>query len=152
MESVFALLGAIEWWHWWALAGILLSLELLTGTLILLWPAAAAGIVGSFALSPLPFPWPLQWAGFAAFMIVFAMAGERFIRPRFLASSRPELNERVAQLQGRKAQVVTAFADGRGRVEVGGSQWLSRHVSEANPELGDWVEVVDVDGATLLVR
>lgn len=151
MEWFFDYVTTAPAWHWLILALILLLAELLTGTQVLLWPAAAAVVTGVFAWGPWSLPWQIQWLVFGVLLFVFSFAGERFIRPKWLDSERPKLSSRTEQLVGARAKVITDFDAGTGRVEVKGSQWRAVLGQGTSPTIGDWVTVTAVEGATLHV-
>ncbi len=152
MDVVIGFLEGLTFWHWFVLAAVLIGIELITGSLVLLWPAAAAVLVGLAVLGPGPLPWQAQFLVFAILLLVLSLSGERFIRPRWLASDRPHLSSRADQLIGERARVVVAFSGGAGRVEVAGTQWPATVLGDDAPGAGDWVDVLGVDGATLEVR
>ncbi len=39
MDILFSVFDRMNMWAWWAIAGVILIAELLTGTTYLLWPA-----------------------------------------------------------------------------------------------------------------
>lgn len=151
MDAVVAYLNDIPAWHWLVLMLALLLIELVTGTLIVLWPAAAALVVAGLVGLPGPFPWPLQFLVFAVVLAIFAVAGEKFIRPKWLASNLPKLSSRSEQMVGVRAKVIATFDGLNGRVEAKGSQWRAVLDAGPAPVIGDWVTVTGVDGATLYV-
>ena len=64
-------------------------------------------------------------------------------------SDQPGLNRRAEQYIGRRAYVVEAIINGRGRIKLGDSTW-----SVTGPDLsvGQMVEIIGADGALLEVR
>lgn len=152
MDALIDFLTHLRFWHWWIFAALILVGEVLTGTTYLLWPAAAAGLVGLMVLSPAPMGWEMQLFAFAGLSAVLALAGDRFVRKRWFASDKPNLNERGRQLVGRTARVTAAFVNGAGRVDIAGSIWSAEAIDETNPSVDAVVEVVDVDGSALKVR
>ena len=71
METLIAFLESLTIWHWWGLAGVLLVLELMTGTTYLLWPTAAAFVTG--AVSILLFGWQIDLVVFAVINLVVCL-------------------------------------------------------------------------------
>ena len=46
------ILGAVEFWHWWALGGVLLIVEALVPGFVFLWLGVAASLVGDLVFLP----------------------------------------------------------------------------------------------------
>lgn len=136
-------------WHWWTLAIVLLGLEIATGTTYLLWPAAAAAVVGLIAG---PTGWELQLFVFAALTTVLTLAGDRFVRKRWMTSDKPTLNQINDQLVGQRVVAADAFSAGLGRVRVGDTVWRARLEGDDAIEAGAVLEVTGLDGVTLSVR
>jgi membrane protein implicated in regulation of membrane protease activity len=153
MESLTAFFDGLAVWHWLALAGVVLVLELLTGTTYLLWPTVAAAVVG-IAAWLLPIPWQAQIAAFAILTAVLVLFGDKLVAKRWrkLVSDKPHLNERAAQLRGQRVTAVAAFVAGHGRVRVGDTVWAAVLDDHGEAAEGAQLEVISVDGATLKVR
>lgn len=150
MEGLAGTLEAIAAWHWLVLGLVLLIAELMTGSTYLLWPAAAAWLVGLFMLF-VPIGWPAQLALFGLATLLSALTAGRFIRGRRPArADGAALNDNSARLIGQTAQAQSDFVNGRGRLRLGDTVWQGQSVQ---PVLdGDCVEVIGIDGATLNVR
>lgn len=154
MDALISYLSRVDAWHWLALAAVLTIVELLTGTTLLLWPAVAAGVLGLLLFLPVEIAWQVQLLIFAALTAVSALGGRRFVRGAWLVKAdRADVNERAAQLKGRAVIAVGEFALGQGRVKVGDTMWAARleHGHGHVPD-GAALEVVDLDGVTLVVR
>ena len=136
------------------LAVALLILEITTGTTYLLWPAAAAFIVGLTDMWLLDGMWELQLFLFAALTIAFTI----FVTPhakRWLHSIKRDhenLNKRGAQKIGKRAVVEAAFESGRGKVKYGDTLWLAESEGGADLAAGANVEITDVRGTTMIVK
>jgi membrane protein implicated in regulation of membrane protease activity len=154
MEPLIAFLDGLTFWHWWGLAGVLLVLELLTGTTYLLWPVVAAALVGVIDLTPWRPSWQIQIAVFAVLTAVLTLFGDKLVTKRWrrLVSDKPHLNERAAQLRGQRVTAVAPFAAGHGRVRLGDTVWAAVLEAPADVDEGASLEIVAVDGATLKVR
>jgi membrane protein implicated in regulation of membrane protease activity len=141
-------MAGAAFWHWWALGGLLVIVEVLAPGYMFLWFGVAAGLVGLLLAV-----WPglglsfqlLLYAGLL-FLCAFGWRWYRRLRP--VVSDQPELNRRGAQYLGRRFELVAPIVNGRGRIKVGDSSWVV-----AGPELptGRIVEVVGVEGAVLQV-
>jgi inner membrane protein len=86
---------------------------------------------------------------FAILSVLTVYAGKRFLMNNPIETTDPMLNDRGARLTGEIVTVVEAFADGRGRVKVGDTEWSARGVDAA---VGARVRVTGADGAVLLVE
>lgn len=142
-------IGPPQFWHWWALGGLLVIIEAFAPGFALLWLGIAAGLVG-LAL----FVWPeltleIQFLIFAALSVVSVVGWRWLQKARPIETDQPNLNRRGAQYVGRRIGLVTPIVNGRGRAKLGDSSW-----TVTGPELpaGETVEVVGVDGVVLEVR
>lgn len=151
MDGLVSALNGIAAWHWLVLGLVLLTAELLTGTSYLLWAAAAAWLVGLVMLV-VPLAWPGQLAAFGLITIVSAFTIGRHVRGRWprRRDAGAVLNDKSAHLRGALAQADGDFVHGRGRLRLGDSVWEGQ--STHSVQDGDRVEVLSVEGATLIVR
>jgi membrane protein implicated in regulation of membrane protease activity len=157
MDTLIGFLETLTIWHWWGLAAVLLVFELLTGTTYLLWPTAAASLVGLLAAVAPPFGWEAQLVTFAVVTAGLTWVGDRYFPKIHVRSDRPTLNERAEQLAGQKVIATVDFVAGRGRVRLGDSVWgavLTGEASAAQASVasGAVLEVVGLEGATLRVK
>jgi hypothetical protein len=150
MDALLTLLSQLQYWHWFALAIVLLGLELATGTTYLLWPAAAAFVTGVLMLL-IPMAWPAQFVAFSVATLAGAYLGRRYIKGKWLGrSDAPHLNEPHRELAGQRGVAAIAFENGIGRVRHGDTEW--RAESKDVISAGDTVEIVTVEGASLIVK
>jgi membrane protein implicated in regulation of membrane protease activity len=153
MDTLIGFLEGLTIWHWWGLAAGLLTLELLTGTTYILWPTAAAALVGLLSGGgPLSLGWEVQLVAFAAVTTVLTLAGDKFVAKRWLNTERPKLNERALQLAGEKVIALADFEAGQGRVKLGDTVWAAVLAEQTAASKGAVLEIVGVDGATLRVK
>lgn len=141
----------------WIAAGLaLLLLEVTTGTLWLLWPGVAALMFAAVAALYPDLPIAAQLVMFAGLAAALTVLGQRYFRgrPAALQSDRPKLNDRSAQMVGRRVTAVGAFQNGRGAVRVDDGQWSARLATDAPEPIADGaaLTVDDVDGVVLVVR
>jgi membrane protein implicated in regulation of membrane protease activity len=135
-------------WTWMIVAGLLLAVEVATGSGWLLWPAASAALVGVLTLAGLPLAWQGEIAIFSVLTIAGSLLARRFIAD-FRLRSGPDVNDRTGDLVGKTGLVTGAFSEGRGRVLVDGAEWEA----EADDAPTGKVVVVHVlGGARLKVR
>jgi inner membrane protein len=151
MDAVGALYSAHPFWIWLALGGLFLTIEVLTGSGWLLWPAGAAAVVALVTLTPLH-PGPAgEWIAFAVLTVAGAVVGRRWFRgaPR----GGPNINDPGARLIGHHGEASQTFEAGLGRVFVDGKEWSAETEGEQVIAAGAKIEVVAIcGGARLRVR
>ncbi|MEL7043355.1 MAG: NfeD family protein [Pseudomonadota bacterium] len=155
MQGLEFTLWPLTAWHWLALALVLFSIEMMTGTWDLLWVSIAAALTSAFAAFA-----PAGIAGWEGQMIVFAVAtitlfitGRTVFRKlREEVEEHPTLNKRMAGTLGQRGVVADDFAGGLGRVKLGDTVWSAQSVDGANLASGAAVIVEATEGNTLKVR
>ncbi len=139
----------VQFWHWWALGGVLGALEIVVPGFVLFWLGLAGILVGLMLLV-----WPdlslqLQLLSFAVFSVLSVMVWHRWMRNDQKPSDQPGLNRRAEQNIGRRAYVAEAIVNGRGRIKLGDSTWS---VTGPDVPVGQMVEITGADGALLEVK
>lgn len=142
-------------WSWLLLGFVLLGLELLAPGVFLVWFGIAALVVGGISVMPFAdvgwWPWQAQSVAFVVLSALFAMMGTRFLRrgETTTLSSESPLNDRVAQLTGRTADLISPIENGVGRIRLGDSIWRV-----SGPDLGEGtrVKIVGGNGEILVVE
>ena len=136
-------------WYVWFIAGlVMLIVELMAGTMYLLWAACAAFLAGLAALLLGSVAW-LPWVVFSVGTLLLAAVTRPFVHKvrigRGVASN-------VDSLIGKEAVVLQRIdhAANTGRVRIGGDEWRAR--AEDVVEAGARVVVLRVEGATLSVQ
>ncbi len=139
---------SLTFWHWFALGGGLLLLEVLTPGVVFLWLALAACLAGLLLLLLPGLAWQWQVLAFAVAAVVTVGVSFRWRRRLPLAGGDPGLNRRAAAYVGAESLLVQPIGPGHGRVQIGDTTWLAD-----GPELpvGARVRVVGARGAVLLV-
>jgi len=136
----------------WLIAGFaLLILEVLTGTSYLLWPAAAALIVGVLTFIPIGLGWEMQFLLFALLTSVLLYLGHTKLRPKMHGGEPSDLNDRARSMVGMRVKAIADFETGRGRVQVGDTQWRAS-MESGNAKAGDEMRIVSVKSTTLTVE
>ena len=133
----------------WMIGGVLLLIaEVLAPGFFLLFIGSAAIATGAFTLL-FGLGLPFQLALFALYSLLALMVGRRAYASSATASSDPNLNDRAAQLIGRRVTAISAIDEHSGRVQVGDGQWSARG---GPAEAGERVRITRVDGNCLIVE
>lgn len=136
---------------WWILALLLIAVEVVLPGYFMLWIGIAAAATGVVMLA-LP---DLSLLGQALVFAVLAFLSCAVywygLRPRLMRQDGGDalLNRRGEQKIGQRYVLAEPIVHGRGKAKVGDSLWL---VQGPDLPVGSMVEVVGVDGTTLLVR
>ncbi len=151
MDQLQALYSQHPIWIWLAVAGILLAIEVATGSGYLLWAAAAAGVTGLLTLTGLPLGLGGEVVVFSVLTIVSSLLSRRwFNRP---VPAHEDINDQSWRLVGRAGAAAGDIKHGRGRVFVDGAEWAAELDEAEALTAGAPVKVTGVvDGARLKVR
>lgn len=149
MEWLANLHASQPFWIWLAIGAAILAIEVTMTTEWLLWPAAAAGVVAVLTALGLPLGLAGEIIAFSVLTVIFTVLARRFITR--INPTEADINDRNSRLIGQRAQVVQAFAEGRGRVFISGSEWAAE-IDGAAPMVGESVIVESVSGSRLSVR
>lgn len=142
----------IAYWHWWIAAALLAILEMVMPGTMLIFFAAAAGVIGLVTLLLPDLGWQWQFAGFGVLSVagIFAWRKYRAAHPGELdGGEQPMLNKRAAQYVGRTVTIAEPIVNGSGKARVDDTLW--RVVGPDLPE-GTTVKVVKADGGFLTVE
>ena len=138
-------------WFWLALAMGLLIAELSTGTLWLLPPAAAAGLMGLAEQAPFTPDGPASWLLFAVLTLALTAAARSMgIKHKGTQEDTRAFNT-SDNFIGKPVRALTDFAGGQGRVRLGDTDWTARSAFQAPVTEGDHLVVEGIDGNVLLV-
>lgn len=140
-------MDGIVYWHWYALAAVLVILETLVPGVLFLWLAIGAGIAGTLLLVVPDMDPVHQLLVFAVASAIALYLGHRFLR-RPPPAAEPGLNRRADALIGQETVLVEAIANGQGRVHLGGSSWK---VTGPEAPAGTRVRVAAAEGTLLRV-
>ncbi|MEF0940688.1 NfeD family protein [Rhizobium sp. BR 362] len=146
------LIGELGPWSWWVAGFILLAAELIAPGFFLVWIGLAAVIVGALSLAfwdSAFWIWQVQLLIFAAFAVIVALLGRRYVYSDSQITDEPFLNQRGASLVGRTATLNEPITEGRGRIRLDDTYW-----TVMGPDLpaGTRVKVVASNGRDLTVE
>ncbi|RTE66586.1 NfeD family protein [Amphritea opalescens] len=137
-------------WHWLILGIVLLILEMLGASGFLIGLAVAALVVAAVVALGVVDSWSYQLLLFALLGITFTVLYWRVFRTFNSQTDEPLLNDRAAQLIGRKFVLEQNLENGQGRVQVGDTLWKA----EADTTLlaGTKVEIYASEGMMIKLR
>jgi len=135
-------------WTWLSIGAVLLTIEVITGTGWLLWPAGAAAVVAVIAVVTRALGLPGEIVVFALLSIATSLTARRYLKTADVQPGQ-NVNDRAHTLIGKTGQV-TGINPGHIRVLVDGAEW---EAEGEGLEAGATVQVVKVlGGARLAVR
>ncbi|RYG38415.1 MAG: NfeD family protein [Burkholderiales bacterium] len=132
---------------WWIAAGVLVAVELMTGTFYLLMLAAGAAIGALAAHLGLEPTGQMLAAGLVGGAAVVAWYRRRSQAPKPApATSNPDVNLDI----GQSVQVDGWSAEGQAQVQYRGAAWQARFIGQAPAQSGRHV-IRAVEGSCLLL-
>lgn len=143
------LVDDVQFWHWFALGGILGVLEILAPGFVLIWLGLAAILVGMILLAWQDMPFAYQLLAYAGFSVLSVFVWFYWLKTKPVESDKPSLNRRTEQLVGRRAPVVDPIVNGRGRIKLGDGTWA---VTGPDLPAGHMVEITGAEGTLLQVK
>lgn len=146
--DLFAWLNGIAYWHWLALAAMLVAFEITAPGYVFLWVAIAAAITGVVKLF-IPVGWEWQLLIFGVLSVGTVLLARRFIKKYSVETDQPSLNRREEQYIGQVYTLESAIENGAGRVKVADSVW---RVEGGDLPAGSKVKVVSVNGSSFVVE
>jgi membrane protein implicated in regulation of membrane protease activity len=145
--------GQVTWivfWHWWAVAAVLLVFEMMLPGVVFLFLAIGAAASGVVMMVVPGLSLELQLVVFAVVSVLSAVV----LRPTLKRLQRhrgadENLNARGDSLIGRTIVLDTPILRGQGRVKLGDGSW-----SVTGPDMaaGSRVRITAVDGTELRVE
>jgi membrane protein implicated in regulation of membrane protease activity len=143
------LLSAIEFWHWWVLAALLIAVEVFAPTTLFLWTGLSAAVVGLVLYLVPDMDWEYQVLLFAVLSVLSVFVWRTYTRLRPTPTEDPSLNRRGAQYVDRVFSLDEAIVNRRGKLLVDGVIWS---VEGDDLEAGVRVRVVGVENVVLKVE
>ena len=136
-------------WYWWALAAVLLILEMMLPGVVFLFLAVGAVAAGLLLLIATDLSLEMQLVVFAVVAVASAVVLRPLLRGLQKRSDDPNLNARGDSLIGKIIVLDAPILGGRGRVKMGDGSWT---VIGPDMVAGAKVRVASVDGTELRVE
>ncbi len=139
----------MNWWLWLAGGLALVVAELVTpsGFFIIFFGLAALTVGVLATLEILTAGW-VQWLVFSVLSVVYLVVFRGRFQARFEMPPPPDVDSLVGGLAVVQERLLPGVV---GKVEVRGSSWSARNVSDATLDAGQRARVASVDGLTLAV-
>jgi hypothetical protein len=139
----------IDFWHWWILAVLLVTIEILAPSFFALWMAIAAFMTGIALLLVPSLGWEYQLILFAVLSVMSIVLWRRYYLANPIVSDQPNLNRRGAQYIGRVVTLKEPIVDGVGKVKLDDSSWK---VQGPDCEAGKKVRITGLDNVIFTVE
>lgn len=137
-------------WHWWALAAILLVAEMLLPGVVFMFLAIGAAAAGIALLVVSNLPLEFQLTVFAIVSVASAVGLRPMLRRmQYSRTAEPSLNARGDSLVGRTIVLDAPILGGQARVKLGDGSWT---VTGPDMVAGTRVRIVSVNGTELKVE
>ena len=150
MNSFAEMFSSINQWYWFALALVLVILEVMLGTsFFLLWIGVSAAAIGVILLVSPGLAWEFQFLIFAVLSLACLIYWNFHLKHQVNTSDSPNLNRRTQQYIGRVVTLREPIVNGRGKIQIDDSSW---RVEGEDLPIGTAVKVVGVDGVVLKVE
>ncbi len=139
----------LQYWHWWILAMVCLSIETFVPGAVFIWFSASAAVMG-FILFLLPdLSWQWQFTLFGI-LSVLSILGWRLYRQKVpVVDTHPALNKRGEELIGRIFTLSTPISNNYGKIHVDDTLWK---VHGNDCDAGKKVKVISLNGTVLNIE
>jgi hypothetical protein len=140
----------LVYWYWYALAGVLIILEILAPGIVFLWLAIGAVAAGTVLLAVPDLIWYFQAAIFAVASALSLLFGHNLLRSTGQEEAARGLNQRGVSLIGAEAALIEPIVNGTGRARLGDGSWAVTAATDL--PVGTRVRVIAADGPRLTVE
>ncbi len=139
----------IQYWQWWVLAIIFLTLEIFAPGAVFIWFSASAAIMGVILLLVPDLIWQWQIAIFGALSLLTIIAWRQYRKKVPEKTSHPTLNKRGEELIGRTFTLDEAIVNNYGKIRVDDTMWK---IKGEDCEIGQKIKVTSLNGTVLNVE
>ena len=140
----------LEYWHWLALALLLIIIEMVAPSAVFLWFGVAAGVLGVALLLIPSMAWQVQLILFSVLSVGSLLAWRSYAKKHPPADNKyPTLNKRGDDLIGRVFTLDEGIVNNYGKLRVDDTMWKIRG---SDTDAGSRVRVTAVDGTVLVVE
>ncbi|MDO6594878.1 NfeD family protein [Neptuniibacter sp. 1_MG-2023] len=143
-------LETLSYWHWIILGLLLLAGEALGAAGFLIGLAISAFMIGALLAVDLVHDWQIQFLLFALFSVLASIVFWKFFRSQNTTDEAVNINNRAAQLIGRKLTLQADVDNGQGKIQIGDTLWKVE--AEGDLKTGTLIEVYASEGMVLHIR
>lgn len=147
---MLSILEQINSWHWLTLGLVLLILEALGTGGFLLGAALSAFVLGILMQFFPEIYWHQQLVVFSVLASVLSVLYWKYFKKFNETTDEPLLNNKVAQMVGKKLRLQNALVSGQGKIQIGDTFWKLQ--AETDLDEATDVVVVGYEGTTLIVE
>lgn len=144
------MLDSLTTWHWLILAVVLLIFEALGTSGFLIGIAAAAFLMAGVVAMDIVQAWQYQLLWFSLMALVLTLLYWKVFKGFNNRSAEPLLNDRAAQLIGRRVVLEESLIAGQGRIKVGDTLWKAS--ADTQLDAGTTVEIYASEGMMLKIK
>lgn len=142
-------LEALQYWHWFILAVLLMIAETVFPGSFLIWFGVGAAASGVLLLAAPALSWQVQFVAFALVSAASIVGWRRFKERHPETTSHPTLNKRGQSYIGRRFTLAEPIIDGVGKLKVDDGTWK---IEGSDLPAGTPVTVVGIEGTILRVE
>lgn len=139
----------VDYWHWYILGIILVTIEMLVPTFFALWIGISAFLTGTVLFFVPSLAWEYQILLFAVLSIVSVIAWHQYYVKNPIATDEPLLNRRGEQYIGRIITIKEPIVDGQGKIRIDDSIWK---IEGQDCPAGTRVKIVALDNVIFHVE
>jgi membrane protein implicated in regulation of membrane protease activity len=139
----------LQYWHWWIIAMVCLSIEIFAPGAIFIWFSASAAVMGFILLLFPDLSWQLQITLFGILSILAILAWRLYRKKVPEIDAHPALNKRGEELIGRVFTLNTPIVNNYGKIHVDDTLWK---VHGDDCDAGDKVKVTSLSGTVLNIE
>lgn len=143
-------LESLSYWHWIILALILLGGEALGAAGFMIGISLSAICIAGLMAIGIVNDWQIQFLLFALLSVVASVVFWTFFRNQAANDDAGMINDRAAQLIGRKLTLQQDIDHGQGKLQIGDTFW--KVSAEQDLKSGALIEVYGTEGMVLHIR
>jgi inner membrane protein len=147
--GILTWLDGTQFWHWWILAAILASVEIVAPGVFFIWLGVAAAVTGVIALVIPTLGWEIEALLFAILSVLTVIGWRTYLKKTKQDEPTSTLNRRGEQMIGRVAVLSEPIENGRGKAKFDDTMW---RVEGPDLPAGARITVTGIDGAVLKVQ
>ncbi|MEM7401516.1 MAG: NfeD family protein [Pseudomonadota bacterium] len=138
----------LQYWHWWVLGIVCLTLEIFAPGAVFIWFSVSAAVLGFILLFIPDLSWQWQIAIFGVLSLLTIIGWRQYRIKVPEADVHPTLNKRGEELVGRVFTLTAPITNNYGKINVDDTMWK---VYGTDCDAGQKVKVTSLNGTVLNV-